>query len=137
MIMSAAAVLALSACGQPAAPPAATSPATTVSATLAPSAVPSPSPAIPVVPSASPVSASPASASPASSPSPSAATQESITEEQARTIALAAVPGTITEVRTNTESGRTFYKVTITPATGAGETDVKVATDNGEVIEIS
>ncbi|MDQ6769021.1 MAG: PepSY domain-containing protein [Gemmatimonadota bacterium] len=57
-----------------------------------------------------------------------------ISSEQARSAALAAVPGTATGVELENEDGNLVYGVTV--KTSAGERDVKVDAGNGKVLHI-
>jgi uncharacterized membrane protein YkoI len=57
-----------------------------------------------------------------------------ITADQARSAALAAVPGTATSVELENEDGNLVYGVTV--KTSAGERDVKVDAGNGKVLHV-
>lgn len=57
-----------------------------------------------------------------------------ITAEQARTAALASVPGTATSVELENEDGNLVYGVSI--KTASGERDVKVDAGNGKVLQV-
>lgn len=57
-----------------------------------------------------------------------------ITADQARSAALAAVPGTATSVELENEDGNLVYGVSV--KTSAGERDVKVDAGNGKVLHI-
>jgi len=57
-----------------------------------------------------------------------------ITADQARSAALAAVPGTATSVELENEDGNLVYGVTVKAA--SGERDVKVDAGNGKVLHI-
>ena len=57
-----------------------------------------------------------------------------ITAEQARTAALASVPGTATSVELENEDGNLVYGVSVKTATG--ERDVKVDAGNGKVLHV-
>jgi uncharacterized membrane protein YkoI len=57
-----------------------------------------------------------------------------ITADQARSAALASVPGTATGVELENEDGNLVYGVTV--KTAAGEKDVKVDAGNGKVLHI-
>lgn len=57
-----------------------------------------------------------------------------ITADQARSAALASVPGTVTSVELENEDGNLVYGVTVKAA--AGERDVKVDAGNGKVLHI-
>jgi uncharacterized membrane protein YkoI len=57
-----------------------------------------------------------------------------ITADQARTAALATVPGTATSVELENEDGNLVYGVSVKTATG--ESDVKVDAGNGKVLHV-
>jgi len=95
-----------------------------------PGAAPAPSVAPSVIPSAAAPSRTP-------SPKPSSSASAAPTgEEQAKAVALARVPGTVTDIALETRAGKQVYVVEIQPSGGGAETDVVVDAATGAVIAV-
>ena len=65
----------------------------------------------------------------------SAADATGLTEEQVIAIALAEVPGEVTEVEREREEGQTVFEIEITAADGT-ETEVEIAANTGEILKV-
>ncbi|MCK0142765.1 PepSY domain-containing protein [Aliiroseovarius sp. F20344] len=65
----------------------------------------------------------------------SVADATNLTEEQVIEIALAEVPGEVTEVELEDRRGKQVYEVEITDADGV-EKEVKIAADTGDVLKV-
>ncbi|WP_136439506.1 PepSY domain-containing protein [Pacificoceanicola onchidii] len=65
----------------------------------------------------------------------SAAEQTGLTEEQIIEIALAEVPGSVTEVELEERRGTTYYEVEVTAEDGS-EMELKIAADSGEILKV-
>ncbi len=63
------------------------------------------------------------------------ARQAKVTADQARSAALAAVPGTVQGVRLDREEGTVVYEVRIQPQAGAAPMDVTVDATTGKVLK--
>ena len=64
------------------------------------------------------------------------ARQATVTPDQARTAALAAVPGTVQALRLQREEGAVTYRVTVQPQGGGTPTAVHVDATTGKVLKM-
>lgn len=59
-----------------------------------------------------------------------------VTEEEAKSLALSAVPGSVQEAELEDEKGKSVYSVEIQPTGGGNRQEVLIDSETGEVIAI-
>jgi uncharacterized membrane protein YkoI len=72
----------------------------------------------------------------APAPAPAAKGAKTISEDEAKKIALKAVPGKITDVQIEKKKGENMYVVEVQPAKGGKEVDVVIHMVTGKVMAI-
>jgi uncharacterized membrane protein YkoI len=78
-----------------------------------------------------------ATGTPAPTPTPTPSSSASpVTESQAKAIALARVPGTVTDVASETRGGVAVFVVEVLPSAGGAETDVVINKATGVIIAV-